>query len=345
MSRSLKALSLVAAMSLGAVFSFMLIGSADDKRHEESPAARSGESPPEKPRSRSGPRAPDLPIQHAILQEERAESAAEEKIVRSLDKPTTVDFNELPLEEALVFLKEYHNINIWIDRASLLDEGIALLQQPITLTLAGVRFESVLNLLLQPSHLDWVIQDEVMKITTEGWAAQHPEVRTYDVHNLIDAGHAPQDLTAAITQSIEPRSWGGKDGVASISHTGGVLIIRQSQRVHSEIAHLLADLDDIAKAGEDEQADLEKKAVVSIKVYPIGAEVANDLADCLQQFVAADSWENAGGQGKIRALSGMLVVEQTADVHTAIQRFLGELTTESPQSASCVSTQPRSETR
>ena len=264
MSRSLKALLLVAAMSLGAILSLMLTGGADDKRQESSPDAQSDERPPEKPRLRSGPRAPDLPLQHAILQDDRAESAAEEKIVRSLDKPTTVDFTELPLEEALTFLKDYHDINIWIDRGSIADEGIPL-EQPVTLKLASVRLESVLNLLLQPADLDWVIQDEVMKITTESWAAQHPEVRSYDVRNLIDAGHTPEDLTAAITKSIEPDSWGAKVGHASISHTGGVLVIRQSQRVHSEIAHLFADLDDIAKVGEDEPADEGKKAALTIQ--------------------------------------------------------------------------------
>jgi hypothetical protein len=72
----------------------------------------------------------------------------EEKIRKSLSKPTTVEFLDLPLEDCITFLKEYHNINIWLDRPTLTDEGVAL-DQPITLKLAGVSFRSVLKLLLE----------------------------------------------------------------------------------------------------------------------------------------------------------------------------------------------------
>src|SRR6266446_6245701 len=42
----------------------------------------------------------------------------EEKIRRTLSKPTTVEFLDLPLEDCITFLKEYHNINIWLDKAT-----------------------------------------------------------------------------------------------------------------------------------------------------------------------------------------------------------------------------------
>ena len=42
-------------------------------------------------------------------------------------------------------------------------------------------------------QLDWVIADEVLKITTRAWANANPEVRTYNIQNLIDAGHTPED--------------------------------------------------------------------------------------------------------------------------------------------------------
>jgi len=45
----------------------------------------------------------------------------EEKIRRALSQPTTVEFLDLPLEDAITFLKEYHNINIYIDKATLTD--------------------------------------------------------------------------------------------------------------------------------------------------------------------------------------------------------------------------------
>jgi len=108
----------------------------------------------------------------------------EDKIRRSLDKPTTVDFTETPLEDAISFLKDYHDINIWIDRATLSEDGVAL-DTPITLKLAGVSLRSVLKLLLEPSQLTYMIEDEVMKITTATKASDKLSVRVYPVGDLV----------------------------------------------------------------------------------------------------------------------------------------------------------------
>src|SRR5262249_19889145 len=47
----------------------------------------------------------------------------EQKILDAMVKPTTVEFIDLPLEDCITFLKEYHNINIWLDKGKLSDEG------------------------------------------------------------------------------------------------------------------------------------------------------------------------------------------------------------------------------
>ncbi len=261
MSYSLKAAAIVVAIFLGVLAGRILSGGAEDKPAPAvaSPAEPGAEAPaaPEK-RPPSARRSADLPLQHAILRDEKEDDSAETQIIRTLAKPTTVEFLDLPLEDCLTFLKEYHRLNIWINKAALADEGVAL-DQPITLNLAGVTLESILHLLLEPLQLDWVIQDEVLKITTLSWANKHPETRSYDVHNLIAAGHKPEELIAAITKCIEPASWTGKDATAGISHTGGVLVVCQSQRVHSDIAHLLEDLDIIAEKSEDAECDKEAK--------------------------------------------------------------------------------------
>ncbi len=108
----------------------------------------------------------------------------EEKMRRSLSKPTTVEFLDLPLEDCLTFLKEYHGINIWLDKPTLADEGVAL-DQPVTLNLAGVTFRSVLKLLLEPLQLTYVIEDEVMKITTSAKAGEKLTTRVYPVGDLV----------------------------------------------------------------------------------------------------------------------------------------------------------------
>src|SRR5260370_4727020 len=108
----------------------------------------------------------------------------EEKIRRSLSQPTTVEFLDLPLEDAITFLKEFHGINIYIDKPTLTDEGVAL-DQPGTLKRAGVSLRRVLKLLLEPLQLTYVIEDEVMKITTSAKAGEKLSTRVYPVGDLV----------------------------------------------------------------------------------------------------------------------------------------------------------------
>ena len=111
-------------------------------------------------------------------------NAAEEKIRRTLDKTTEFDFDETPLEEVIKYLKDYHNINIIIDRPGLLDAG-TLIDAPVTLKLAGISFRSALKLLLEPFSLTYVIEDEVMKIVTAAYASDRTSTRVYPVADLV----------------------------------------------------------------------------------------------------------------------------------------------------------------
>ncbi|HEY2253200.1 MAG TPA: hypothetical protein VGH74_19135, partial [Planctomycetaceae bacterium] len=87
-------------------------------------------------------------------------------------------------EDAIQYLQEYHSINIWVDKQTLTDEGVAL-DQPITLKLAGVSLRSVLKLLLEPVQLTYVIENEVMKVTTATKAGEKLSTRVYPVGDLV----------------------------------------------------------------------------------------------------------------------------------------------------------------
>src|SRR5262249_40128852 len=110
MSYLLKAVAIFAAISLGIVASQILPGGAEDKpdqaaqKPEAAPAEERAESPPP-----ARPRSGDLPLSHAILRDEKDDDSAEARIIRTLAKPTTVEFLDLPLEDCITFLKEYHN--------------------------------------------------------------------------------------------------------------------------------------------------------------------------------------------------------------------------------------------
>ncbi len=130
----------------------------------------------------------------------------EEKLRRALDKPTNVEWLELALEDCVTYLSEFHGINIILDKTKLTEEGVAL-DQPITLKLQGVTLRSVLKLLLEPVQLTYMIQNEVMKITTSASAADVLSTRVYPVGDLV-------------IPIITPR--GGMGGMGMMGGMGGM---------------------------------------------------------------------------------------------------------------------------
>lgn len=276
-----------------------------------------GDSP--KPPAARKQRTPSPPMKDLRLNDE--DEPAEEQILQTLSKPTEVNFLELPLEDAVRILKEFHKINIWIDRHALADAKIPL-DEPVTLQLADVRFESVLNLILDPLQLEWLIQDEVLKITTHAGAAALAETRSFDVQSLLDAGHTPTELIDTIVQCIEPGSWTGAGGTGAVSHSGGVLVCRQTQRVQSAVATLLLDLDELAEKQLDESS-AGGSPVVTLKVYHTFEFPAEEVSKALQALIAPETW---GVKGiSLRPIKGALLVQQTPHVHREIERVLKQL--------------------
>lgn len=85
------------------------------------------------------------------------------KFSQILNKPTTAQFVDTQLKDALKFLQEQHHINILIDEQSLSNESIAT-DTPINLQLSDVTLRSLLNLMLKPLKVTYSIENEVLMI-------------------------------------------------------------------------------------------------------------------------------------------------------------------------------------
>ncbi|MGE5191700.1 MAG: hypothetical protein ACM3U2_04305 [Deltaproteobacteria bacterium] len=203
-------------------------------------------------------------------------SKDEQKILDALAKPTTIEFLALPLEDCLTFLKHYHNLNVWIDKATLAKEEINL-DQRVTLDLTGVSLRSVLNLMLEPLELAYLVEDDVLKITTKG-GANKLITRTYPINDLylgrvkVDDKAVPDkaatndkpavrragDLEWAIMNAVEPDSWETLSGPGTCTYVekSGSLVIRQTWGTHMKVLELLRDLREAkTKAGGETGGD------------------------------------------------------------------------------------------
>ena len=91
------------------------------------------------------------------------------------------------------YLEELHHIEIIIDEVALTDEGITL-DKNVDLVLSGITLRSALRLLLEPLGLTYVIEDEVMKITTQTKADEKMSTRVYPVADLVIRIQAGQGM-------------------------------------------------------------------------------------------------------------------------------------------------------
>ncbi len=94
------------------------------------------------------------------------EQVLERRIHRALNERGEVSFNGTPITGVMRFFMETHQIPIVIDERALEIEGITP-DEPITLELPQVAFRSALNLILDPLKLTYLVENEVLKITTK----------------------------------------------------------------------------------------------------------------------------------------------------------------------------------
>ena len=106
------------------------------------------------------------------------------RITAALDDQTTINFADTPLTDVVDFLSRTHEIPIILDVVAIEEAGL-LVDEPVNLTLAGVTLQSALKIMLSEFELTYVIEDEVMKVTTVEVANEKLSTRVYPVGDLV----------------------------------------------------------------------------------------------------------------------------------------------------------------
>lgn len=198
----------------------------------------------------------------------------EAQIEAALAEDSTAEFLEVPLEDVLAYFSDLHKIPIHMDRLAL--EAIGLDgQEPITISAAGIPFESMLALIFEPRGATWTVRHSTMIITSSEAARKAVSTRIYRLDKLVKQARSTDyrssamndpfyagsgdkygsmtsidlldvsRLAEAITNTIEPQSWDDEGpGRASVLSVGGrmLLVIRQDYRTHRMIDHFLEEI-------------------------------------------------------------------------------------------------------
>jgi hypothetical protein len=156
-------------------------------------------------------------------------------------KSTGLEFTETPLEQIVHQLQEEYGISIQLDVPALSDAGLNP-QEPVTINVHNVSLRSALRIMLKQHQLTYIIQNEVLTITTPEQAETNLVTCVYDVRDLPSGNDDDiKSLIDAITSCVATESWasngGGQAEIRPLKP--GVLVISQTQAVHEQVGDLL----------------------------------------------------------------------------------------------------------
>ncbi len=182
----------------------------------------------------------------------------EQRILAALAEPTQMEFVETPLQYALAYLSDLHDIPLVPLVPQLNSAGLGV-DVPVTKFLKGISLRSALRLMLIELDLTFVIRDQALLITTIDDAESYLEQKAYPLGDLVGvnlervaypvgdlvqrAGEADiLSLADFVTSTISPASWdrvGGPGTCRVVS--GDWLLVSQSSFVHEQVQSLLRE--------------------------------------------------------------------------------------------------------
>jgi hypothetical protein len=129
-----------------------------------------------------------------------------------------------------------------LDRPALDEAGIGA-DSPVTVSLHNISLRSALKLTLRSLQLTWIIQDEVLLITTRAEADKHFDTCVYNVQGLVDDSD-PKSVKALIDViygCVQTDTWGvNGGGEAEVRPLpSGLLVVSHTPAVQEEVSTLL----------------------------------------------------------------------------------------------------------
>jgi general secretion pathway protein D len=268
----------------------------------------------------------------------RQRTEGEMEIERRLQTPVLLEFNGEPLSVVVDHLSKLADVNVYLDPQGLQQEAVTS-DMPVTISLSQeVMLKSALKLILEPLHLSYVIEDEVLKITSEQMRSGDTYIWTYDVADLVVpipnfSPSANQGLAGAYNDAMRRVSFGGGGGFGG-GLMGSPLAVMASHSGAKASAgidpNVLAQM--TGGGGGGGAMGGASPSSMPLGFGPGGAGGASmadfdSLISLITATVQPESWEDVGGPGSVAPFETnlSLVIRQTEEVHEEIVDLLGQL--------------------
>ena len=253
-------------------------------------------------------------------------SPAEMQIQQALRKPVQVRFTDRPLSEVLSALEQIAGFNIHLDPQGLAAEGVTS-DTPVTINLTQpISVKSALNLILQPLRLGYVIQDEVLLVTTESARDSNVFVQVYNV----------ADLVIPIPNFVPSYNMGLPGAIASAF---GAQWYGPQGNFAAPVSPYLNLASNPAQGGNTNPLTLAMQGggygggrSTQLPMGPGGLSDGmqpdfDPLVELVTSTVSPQSWAEVGGPGSVRefATNLSLVISTTQEVHEEVADLLEQL--------------------
>jgi len=202
----------------------------------------------------------------------------EERIEKALARPIDLTIKEQPLKDVIGLLQEMAKVPVILE-VKKLEEAAINTETPVSFDVKGISLKSGLRLMLRPLGLTYVVEDEVVQITTPEDAGSRLHIRVYDCREL---------LTMPGTKNVAPKAAGNVEAVPNGVPPGTV-----------------------AGAGGGLAPAPQRRPMMQ-----------DNLVQVVTSSVDPDSWDDVGGPGNAIEYKGMLVVLQTSECHSKVEKLL-----------------------
>ncbi len=263
----------------------------------------------------------------------KSRTPATYEIELRLDKPISVEFRQTPLDQAIKNLQTLTGVPLWLDVTSLQAEHISevqLMNFDVGTSIAG---RNVLACLLEPAGLSYVIENDVVKITTTKKAKGRLYTKVFSVADLVTPvpnfalpdyanfdrmlNRTPLSSGQLMIQGVTP----GMTGPTPRDPVGGL--------GGGTPAGALATSPGIQGASQTGGGSLQTINPLGASANVVGGNSTKheQLIKLITSMVRPYSWDGHGGSGKVEFfdIGSALVVNQTADVITEVQDLLEAL--------------------
>jgi general secretion pathway protein D len=265
-----------------------------------------------------------------LERENRRRSPEEIEIQRSLQTKVSVSFRDVSLQDVLKTLCDLADVPLFLDPQGLAVEAVTT-DQPVTLELSReIPLKSALMLILQPLRLGYVIENDVLKVTSEGARSSKVYAQVYDVADLvIPIPNFVPGYNVGLPAAIrEAHSNMAQMGISGGMQSGVPMMLSANEG--SSAASSGSVLAQTNGFGSLKRTRNRPSNFAGMGPGGMGGAAMADfdsLIDLITSTVHTNEWVENGGNGTIESYPTTLslVISQTEEVHEDITDLLDQL--------------------